>query len=311
MFAIGSILISTVTSIKPIQDWVCFSSLNACFMITDDWTNLVMKDNSLLTCRRENPNLAYVQSTLVDNFIHQLCGCNTCDHGDLPDYPPTSSIPVEYSEDDDVQWMMFDESSRQISTPVDIQYILIALTNQLDVSNFLFERIWDKTPYDVVLCSKPFGLIHTANADCRPVYHCEAAYPCPAKEKEAERLAKKAKSTPTPSTQKQTGIKELWALLFLPGFVVGICAAYGFVRYRNNQLRAAREQKMRNQGNTQLTSQTIHVPIHQDVHHAPQYVAPSVQYQPRGPPIQGEQAHMEIKDNVPNAVTQTPQIIHA
>jgi len=309
MFAIGSMLISTVTSIKAIQDWVCFASLNACFMITDDWASLVMKDNSVLTCRAENPNLAYVQKTLVNNFIHQLCGCNTCDHGELPTYPP-STLPAEDSEDD-IQWKMFDETSRQLSEPVDFQYIFVALTNQLDVSNFLFERIWDKNPYKVVLCSKPFGAINTANADCRPVFECAAAHPCPAKEKEAERIARqKGTSTPTPSTKKQTGIKELWALLFLPGFVVGICAAYGFVRYRNNQLRAAREQKMRNQGSAQLTSQTVHVPIHQDVN-APHYVAPSVQYRPQGPEIQGEQTHMEIKDNVPNAVTHTPQTIHA
>jgi len=82
--------------------------------------------------------------------------------------------------------------------------------------------------YTVFFCIKSLETLATT---CEPVVICTPSPSCVKEEKETIVSEIHVKS----ATTKASGdVKSLWGLLFLPGFFVGICAAYGVYRHRVN-----------------------------------------------------------------------------
>jgi len=298
MFAIWSMLLTTVLSAtKP---WLCFKSMNACYLVTDDVSSVKRKFPTN-GCRNDNPNLSHMTTSFLDEFIAPLCGCEYCSFE--PKTYPTSAIaapagPEDSGEEEgDMEFRVYDETANT-ARPLDgvdndMEWMIVAYLNMLDISNFIPINVWTHTNYTISVCSKAFDKM-TGSATCTAYLHCAAAKPCPAKEKEAKRLAS---FTAKSSEKKSSEAKGLLGLLFIPGFLVGICAAYGFYRYRrskqSNREHVKKEQRTHLQQN---------VPVQQTMQDSP-----NVQYIQNGHRANGPNYQQNHVDNVPHAVTQ-PQM---
>jgi len=297
MFAIGSMLFASISAVKSPQDWLCVESHGACYFMTDDVANVKHK-NPTQECSAENPNLSIITSHFVDSHIIELCGCEYCEFSSVT-YPSVSgSTPSEEEEPTDIHWYMYDEAAKSHSLgPTDMDYVIIALMNLIDMNNFIPLK-WESEKFTMSVCSKPMNKFSTALATCEPLIHCKAAQPCLAKEKKAEADRVAAANNGKGSNKASNDLKSLWGLLFLPGFLVGVCAAYCFYRHRRNTMReAVKRQDIEVPQNTHIGVQQ-NVPVQQTKHDSP-----NVQYIPNGHRTNGQQKH----DNVPHAVSR-PQM---
>jgi len=77
--------------------------------------------------------------------------------------------------------------------------------------------------YTVFFCIKSLETPYSTT--CEPVIICRPSPACGNKDTSTEEVPVNQKS-------KASELKGLWGLLFLPGFCVGICAAYGVYRQR-------------------------------------------------------------------------------
>jgi len=285
MFAIVSMLFASVSAV---QDWLCFRSTGVCYMTTEDLSQVEHKP--VEECRPVNSNMHVLASTFMDEYIHELCGCQYCSFTEVSYVLPENAAPP--AEKSGIHINVIGE---EMSAEED--YIFTAVTNQMDMNNFLPRLAWETKRYTMSICSKPWVHFAKEKATCEPLIHCEANKACPAKDKKyaAEREASKKESTNNASND----LKSLWGLLFLPGFLVGACAAYCYYRHRRTQSRdAARGQDIEARQNTHVGVQQ-NVPV-QQTHHD----SPNVQYIQNGHRANGQQNHAE---NVPHAVTR-PQM---
>jgi len=77
--------------------------------------------------------------------------------------------------------------------------------------------------YTVFFCIKSLETPYSTT--CEPVIICRPSPACGNKDTSTEEV-------PVTNKSKASELKGLWGLLFLPGFCVGICAAYGVYRQR-------------------------------------------------------------------------------
>jgi len=290
MFAIGSLLFASVSARKTQQDWLCFRSTGVCYMNTEDVSQVAQK-KPVEQCRPVNSNLHVLASTFMDNYIHELCGCQYCSFTEAAYALPEGTAPPANSAS------VFINVADETMMSAEQDYVFEAVTNQMDMNNFLPGLVWESRKYTMSICRKPWVNFAKELATCEPLIQCEANKACPAKDKKnkAEREASAKESTNNASND----LKALWGLLFLPGFLVGACAAYCYYRHRRTQSRdSARGQDIEARQNTHVGVQP-NVPV-QQTHHD----SPNVQYIQNGHRANGQQNHV---DNVPHAVTR-PQM---
>lgn len=258
MFVIGSIFLAASSSdsyfpgnLKFPQDWICSYHTKSCYWVTDDLNRL--DGGSILSsenCRYDQPELTLITSMFVNTHDFGLCGCQYCSFT-IPTAAPTPAPTPDSNEmiipwwavtappvwgtgepepptlapTDDLNWMTFDQEELFRNKDTD---------SLLEVINFFFnymgfspsrkDFLTGDGTYTVFFCTKslekPYG------TTCEPVIICSPSPSC-----EDEDTTSTAEVSDTP--KKASGdLKALWGLLFLPGFFVGMCAAYGVYRQR-------------------------------------------------------------------------------
>jgi len=252
------------------QDWICSWHTKSCYWVTDDVDRL--KGGSVLTsseCRYDQPELTLITSMFVNTHVPSLCGCQYCSftiptaaptRGPSPSptpeptpaptpeptnitdtllpETPTPAMPAAEAEYDqplatalptlapthDVNWMTFDQEElfRNKDTTSPLEWINF-FNNQMGFSLSRKDFLEGDDDYSVFFCIK--SLEEPYSTTCEPVIICTPSPSCGKKETSTEEVS----DTP----KKASGdLKALWGLLFLPGFCVGICAAYGVYRQR-------------------------------------------------------------------------------
>jgi len=260
MLVIGSIFLAASSSdsyfpgnLKIPQDWICSWHSKSCYWVTDDLNRL--NGGSILTsgdCRYDQPELTLITSMFVNTHISSLCGCQYCSFT-IPTAAPTRrptpeptpepnniiapEEPASGSEADesenptlapthDVNWMTFDQEelfrNKDTTSPLEwINFFYNYMGFSLSRTDFLNGD--DK--YTVFFCTK--SLEAPYRTTCEPVIICSPSPAC------GDKDTSTAEVSDTPKSKKASGdLKALWGLLFLPGFFVGICAAYGVYRQR-------------------------------------------------------------------------------
>jgi len=129
-----------------------------------------------------------------------------------------------------VNWMTFeDEEFRNADMTSPMAWINLFSTKLgFSPSTSFFET--GAGNYTLFFCIKSLETLATT---CEPVVICTPSPSCLAKKKDIN-----VSGAHVQSANKASGdVKSLWGLLFLPGFFVGICAAYGIYRHRANKNR--------------------------------------------------------------------------
>lgn len=285
IFALARIFFSTTSGQKPPENWLCFGSTKSCYWMTDDVEQVRNDGNTITRCRYDQPQLSFMTALFMNTHVPDLCGCQYCSFAlptmeptvrptfvptEKPSYVPTftptltleptttltvtmhpthapTSAPTAQpstSPTRDVRWMTFDEEDSMLRDRSDnLMFIMNVLLNERDFAPSASFIAGIDRNYTIVFCSKPLDVATTAPATCKPVVICKPSVLCPVK-KIGEQNAGPTK-TQESATNASKDLKSLWGLLFLPGFLVGLCAAYGCYRQRNqNRLKQAAEGKL-------------------------------------------------------------------
>jgi len=152
-----------------------------------------------------------------------------------PTYVPTPQPTLA------VNWMTFeDEEFRNADMTSPMTWINLFTTKLgFSPSTSFFET--GAGNYTLFFCIKSLETLATT---CEPVVICTPSPSCVAKKSVAKKKDIKISEAHVKSANKASGdVKSLWGLLFLPGFFVGICAAYGIYRHRVNKNRLKRTTK--------------------------------------------------------------------
>jgi len=154
-----------------------------------------------------------------------------------PTEAPTTMQPTPQpteSPTSEIRWMMFDENDKELRDSTNnLVYIMNTVLNQIDFHPSV--SFFDGTDrnYTVLFCSQPYDALNSVpDAICEPVVICDPSVKCPKKKTKRNVLRESA-------NQASADMKALWGLLFIPGFLVGVCAAYGFYRQRNRHKQSA------------------------------------------------------------------------
>jgi len=132
--------------------------------------------------------------------------------------------------------------------------------------------------YTVFFCIKSLETPYSTT--CEPIVICSPSPLCKAKRKVAT-----VSEVSVTSAKKASGdMKSLWGLLFLPGFFVGICAAYGV--YRQRVKNRKKESKQAHIIEAQYDNQ-VSVPQNQPALQNMNYVAPGHQANASSYQVQG------------------------
>merc|ERR1719462_111303 len=261
------------SNLKFAEDWICYWPTKSCYWVTDDVNRLRNSASivSSAECRYDQPELTFLTSMWMNSFSSSLCGCQYCSFSIptvsptvsptlRPTYSPTRTPTVRPYEDtqayrdwlvesnrirpftnapaagtlfptlsptDELNWMTFDEEdlfrNQDMTSP--LTWINIFHNNAgFSPSTSFFET--GAGNYTLFFCIKN---LETLSATCEPVVICTPSPACLAKKKD---ISESSVSVTQKSDNKATG-NSLLGLLFIPGFLVGICAAYGYYRVKN------------------------------------------------------------------------------
>jgi len=161
----------------------------------------------------------YVQDPYVqDPYVY--VAPTTLAPTDMPTTAPTPKPTYQHN------WMTFDQENffrtKDTTSPMEwINFFFNHMGFSLSSTYFLTGT----GNYTVFFCTK--NLETPYDTTCEPIVICSPSPLCQKTDKASE------VSITHKSTKKASGnMKSLWGLLFLPGFFVGICAAYGVYRQR-------------------------------------------------------------------------------
>jgi len=249
--------------------WICSWHTKSCYTVTDDLSRL--NGGSIVSsadCRYDQPELTLITSMFVNTYVSSLCGCQYCsftiptaaptrrptrEPTPKPTPVPTSEPTPEWGPDTeepihdilgeaptmrvpeskhptlaptlDVNWMTFDQEElfriKGNTSPLDLMSFF---HNQVGFSISAMNFLTGGGNYTVFFCIKSLKTPYSTT--CEPVIICRPSPSCGNKDTSTAEV-------PVTHKFKASGeLKGLWGLLFLPGFFVGICAAYGVYRQR-------------------------------------------------------------------------------
>jgi len=245
MFVIGSIFLAASSSdsyfpgnLNFPQDWICSWHTKSCYWVTDDLNRL--NGGGIVSsadCRYNQPEVTLITSMFVNTYISSLCGCQYCSFT-IPTAAPTPSPAPEPPSMgapelkhqtlaptiEEGSWMTFDQEELfRNKDPANHMEMMNFWHNIMGFSITGMEFLKGGGNYTVFFCIKSVETPYSTT--CEPVIICRPSPACGNKDTSTEEV-------PVTNKSKASELKGLWGLLFLPGFCVGICAAYGVYRQR-------------------------------------------------------------------------------
>merc|ERR1719204_390873 len=208
--------------------------------MTNDVNSMPWSESIVTTseCRSDQPELDPMSSFLLNKFVSSHCGCHYCSVT-FPTSQPTRVTDTDAETEEstaagthELRWLTSDEEeiiSTQGSFGPYVWFKIIQNNMEdLSTSTSYFET--GTGNYTLFFCIKH---IDTRSATCEPVVICTPSPSCLLAKKKDTRIASEAPIVTHKSANKASGdLKSLWGLLFLPGFFVGICSAYGVYQHR-------------------------------------------------------------------------------